>query len=68
MPTLGENIKAARLELGWTPDQAAEHCDVSRAAWYAYEADKLCPTVKGLLTIAGKLDTTATQLFDGVVQ
>jgi DNA-binding XRE family transcriptional regulator len=66
MPTLADNLKAAREELGWTIEQTADHCEVGRSTWYAYEKGTVVPSLPSLIRIARTLETTAMQLLDGV--
>lgn len=56
-------LRAAREASGKTQKQVAKECDISIAAYQAYEYDKVDPTVRTALRIAIALHTTVEALF-----
>ena len=62
--TLGEKIKARRIELGLSVDQIAEKIDRNRATVYRYENSDIGDIPTGVLeTLAKALSTTPAELM-----
>lgn len=62
--TLGEKIKARRIELGLSVDEVAERIDKNRATVYRYENSDIGDIPTGVLeTLAKALSTTPAQLM-----
>ena len=62
--TLGEKIKARRMELGLSVDEVAEKIDRNRATVYRYENSDIEDIPTGVLeTLSKVLSTTPTQLM-----
>lgn len=60
---LGSNIKALRLQRGWTLDELAERAGVSRAMLSDIERDAKNPTIKVVCQIAETFGYTVSQLL-----
>ena len=62
--TLGEKIKARRIELGLSVDEVAERIGKNRATVYRYENSDIGDIPSGVLeTLAKSLSTTPAQLM-----
>lgn len=62
--TLGEKIKARRIELGLSVDEVARKIDRNRATVYRYENSDIGDIPSGVLeTLAKALSTTPAQLM-----
>lgn len=53
---IGERIKAARIDRGWTQDGLAVECDIDSASIRSYENGRAMVSVKTLLQIATTLE------------
>ncbi len=62
--TLGEKLKNARLEAGYTQEELAARLTVSRAAIAKWENDRGLPDVANLKAIAGALNVSTDYLLD----
>lgn len=65
-PTIGEKIKAARVEADLTLEALAERIGSSAETVGQYERGVRTPPVPRLLALADALGTTASGLLDGV--
>jgi len=54
-PTLGERLKALRLEQGMTPSRASRQAGLEASAWRSWEASHRVPSVRELRRVAGLL-------------
>ena len=61
--TIGEKIKARRIELGMTTEELGQLIGVQRSAVTKYEKDKIDLKSKQLQEIAKALDVPATSLL-----
>ena len=62
--TLGEKIREARRQCGFSQEQLAEKMSVSRSAIAKWETDKGLPDVGNLKTLARLLNVSVDQLLD----
>ena len=62
--SLGENLKAARLERGFTQEQLANEVDVSRVNLTCFETGTKVPSVAVLSRIAEVLNCSVDGLLD----
>jgi transcriptional regulator with XRE-family HTH domain len=60
---LGNAIRAARREHGYTQESFAAHADIDRSYYGAIERGEFNVTVDTLMTVAAGLDVTAAELF-----
>jgi transcriptional regulator with XRE-family HTH domain len=65
MPTLGERIKALRLERELQQRQLAEKADLTPSMVSQIESGRLAPSLNTLGKIAGALSVPIAALFDG---
>ena len=61
--TIGERIKARRIELGLTQNEAAGRIGWGQAQWSDLEHDRSSPTVRTLGVVANALRCTAAELI-----
>lgn len=64
MQTIGERIKAARLALGMTQEEFAEHAKIGRPNLARYETGKAEPSVSVLAKIADATNKTVDYFLD----
>ena len=57
-------IKQLRKEAGYSQEELAKKCDVSRQTINAIENDKYDPTLALAFSLAKELDTTVDELFE----
>ena len=62
--TLGEKLKSARKNIGFTQEQLAERLLVSRQAVTKWEADKGTPDIENLKRLSKCLDVSVDYLLD----
>lgn len=62
--TLGEKLKSARKNIGFTQEQLAERLLVSRQAVTKWEADKGIPDIENLKRLSKCLDVSVDYLLD----
>jgi transcriptional regulator with XRE-family HTH domain len=60
---LGEAIRSARKQAGYTQESFAAHADVDRSYYGAIERGEFNLTVDTIVKIAAGLDMTASDLF-----
>jgi transcriptional regulator with XRE-family HTH domain len=61
--TLGANIKFLREKKGWTQNELAEKCGVSRPRIAEIESGKFNPSVETVENIANNLGVHISRLF-----
>lgn len=61
--SLGDNIKKARMEKGYSQAELADQIGVSQAAIYYWESGKRRPNTEIIKKIADKLDVSPTYLM-----
>jgi transcriptional regulator with XRE-family HTH domain len=61
---LGNAIRAARRERGYTQESFAAHADIDRSYYGAIERGEFNVTVDTLMTVAAGLDIMAAELFE----
>lgn len=66
MPTIGENIRAARKSLGMSQDSLAEAIGANRVTISKYENDAYLPSVPALERLAIALNTTPAKLSESI--
>jgi transcriptional regulator with XRE-family HTH domain len=64
VPTLGENLRAARKRLALTQEQVAERSGVQAGEISRIEAGKRDPQVSTVLKLAEGLEVSPGSLFD----
>ena len=63
MLCIGEKIRRARLEAGFTQENLAERIGLSRTAIARYEAGDIEPRIKNLIAISKELNVSVDELF-----
>jgi phage repressor protein C with HTH and peptisase S24 domain len=63
--TIGQRIRATRVEHGWSQGQLAQRCRVSRAAVSQWEADETVPTGPNLVRLSRELAVNGDWLVTG---
>lgn len=61
--TLGANVKALRIKKGWTQQELADECGVSRPRISEIESGAFNPSVETVEVIASKLEVHISRLF-----
>lgn len=61
---LGENVRAARLSLGWTQDELAHHAGIDRKSVNRLENAAYSPSVDRLFLVADALGVRGSDLLD----
>ena len=64
--TLGETLKQARIEQGWSIRQLAKIVGISHVAIYNYEADKYEPRISHLKWLAEALELSIMDLIERI--
>lgn len=64
--TLGETLKQARIEQGWSVRQLAEITGISFMAIYNYERDKTEPRISHLKWLAEALLLSINELIERI--
>lgn len=64
--TLGETLKQARLEQGWSVRQLAEIVGISNVSIYNYEMDKSEPRISHLKWLAEALLLPISELIERI--
>ncbi|MHB1558819.1 MAG: substrate-binding domain-containing protein [Isosphaeraceae bacterium] len=60
---LENDVRAARIRLGWSQEELASHSGVSRAGISAIETGRLVPSTAAALALASAMRTTVESLF-----
>jgi putative transcriptional regulator len=60
---IGNNVRVARVEMGWTQEQLAERVGVTRQTIGLIENDKYNPTIKLCLKLAQVTGKRLDELF-----
>jgi transcriptional regulator with XRE-family HTH domain len=64
--TLGENLRAVRVSLGWTQDFLADHLDVGQAAVARWESGQTNMTVTQVAMAAAAYRVPFSRLVEGI--
>lgn len=59
---LGEQLRAARLDAGWSQEKLAEEAGISRNYVSLLELNRKSPTLDVLLAVCGALDVSAADV------
>lgn len=60
---LGEELRAARLSIGWSQEKLAEEAGISRNYVSLLELNRKSPTVAVLMALCGALGVSAADLI-----
>lgn len=60
---LGEQLKAARLSVGWSQERLAEKAGISRNYVSLLELNRKSPTVSVLLALCGAMGVSAADIL-----
>lgn len=63
MVSLGDSLRKARKQAGFTQEELAEHVGVSRAAIARYEAGEIEPSLKTMILLCDALHVSADALL-----
>ena len=61
---IGENIRDARIDAGWSVDQACAQAEIDRSTWYRIEGGQHNIPLMQLLSIADVLGVHQSDLID----